>query len=661
MAKLSTDAFLDYLKRSQLTEDSRLAAAIKTIRENDHQDQFQDADYVASELVKQGLITNWHVRQLMKKKHKGFYLRQYRILGHLGSGGMSTVYLAEHILMHRRVAIKVLPKKRLANSNYLDRFVREAQAIASLDHPHIVRAYDFDRLDDIHYIVMEYFEGENLRQLVEREGPLPFEDAVNYLRQAAEGLEHAHRLGIIHRDVKPENLLVNDKGNVKVLDLGLALLDETAFNHQLSSINEDKILGTADYLAPEQAIDSHNVDARADIYGLGGTLYFCLTGHSPFPNGTVSQRLLAHQREPVPSIFKDRPDAPQDLVDICEKMLAKKPADRFQSAHQLVLILERWLVHHGFAESSDFNELTHADREFLDANQPSDEIFLSDKLRSAEDSENATELGNRENSFLPDNRDFLYSSYVGLGQEDFVDLFDTGTGSMVKSGSHSKGTGKSTTRKSVGGKSTGIRHTENAAENREIVLSKNALKIENREKIDPFLLALSEIERNRPNVPQQNISSVDTATVSANAELNANIELNANAENAAGSSPQDSRKFHSTPSTARLQKQSAQKRTGTAPRVQSGTQKTGPKKKSDSGNIPVIEKKEEVPQYQTEDKKKPSAVSTSKKITKSLLSQIDFGDWYKEIPIWFWAAFIAGYVLAIFLAGILFALLMTMS
>ena len=324
MAKLSTDAFLDYLKRSQLTEDSRLAAAIKTIRENDHQDQFQDADYVASELVKQGLITNWHVRQLMKKKHKGFYLRQYRILGHLGSGGMSTVYLAEHILMHRRVAIKVLPKKRLANSNYLDRFVREAQAIASLDHPHIVRAYDFDRLDDIHYIVMEYFEGENLRQLVEREGPLPFEDAVNYLRQAAEGLEHAHRLGIIHRDVKPENLLVNDKGNVKVLDLGLALLDETAFNHQLSSINEDKILGTADYLAPEQAIDSHNVDARADIYGLGGTLYFCLTGHSPFPNGTVSQRLLAHQREPVPSIFKDRPDAPQDLVEICEKMLAKK-------------------------------------------------------------------------------------------------------------------------------------------------------------------------------------------------------------------------------------------------------------------------------------------------------------------------------------------------
>ena len=185
MAKLSVDLFLEYLRKSELTDEQTLNAELEHIFAAATPEQAADADYVAQKLIDAEQITSWQTRQLMKGKYKGFFLRHYKILGHLGSGGMSTVYLAEHTLMQRRVAIKVLPKKRLSNAAYLERFVREAQAIASLDHPHIVRAYDIDRFEDVHYIVMEYFEGKNLRQIVNDDGPLPYEDAVNYIRQGA--------------------------------------------------------------------------------------------------------------------------------------------------------------------------------------------------------------------------------------------------------------------------------------------------------------------------------------------------------------------------------------------------------------------------------------------------------------------------------------------
>jgi serine/threonine-protein kinase len=174
---------------------------------------------------------------------------------------------------------------------------------------------------------MEYVEGRDLQTIVQEEGPLDFARAANYTRQAAEGLEHAHQAGLIHRDVKPANLLIDQNNVVKVLDLGLARFsreDESS----LTLAYQENVLGTADYLAPEQAVDSHGVDARADIYSLGCTLYFLLTGHPPFPEGTLPQRLLAHQRTPPPDVRADRPEAPEDLVAICTKMMAKR-----QSVH----------------------------------------------------------------------------------------------------------------------------------------------------------------------------------------------------------------------------------------------------------------------------------------------------------------------------------------
>ncbi|MCL2304207.1 MAG: protein kinase [Planctomycetaceae bacterium] len=345
---MSTEKFLELLDKSGLVSKDQVDEVLASLESSATSQEMGDGEFVGKILVERGLITPWHLRQLLKKRYKGFFIRQYKILGLLGAGGMSTVYLAEHTLMQRRVAIKVLPKERLKKAAYLDHFVREAQVIATLDHPNIIRAYDIDREDDIHYIVMEFFEGVNLQKKVETEGPLAVPDIVLYIRQAAEALAYAHKVGIVHRDVKPGNLLVNAKNQVKLLDLGLAMIDQRLYSGNLSSsLQEASILGTADYLAPEQAINSQNIDSRADIYALGGVLYFCLTGHSPFPTGSVSERLLAHQQKEPPSILKDRPNTAKDLIAICRKMMDKDPNKRHQTAGEVVRDLDRWLVAHG--------------------------------------------------------------------------------------------------------------------------------------------------------------------------------------------------------------------------------------------------------------------------------------------------------------------------
>src|SRR5262245_45377161 len=178
-----------------------------------------DARRIADELVARNLLTRWQADKLLQGKHRGFFLGKYRLLSHLGSGGMSSVYLAEHVLMRRRVAVKVLPKSRLNDTSYLERFHREAQAVAALDHRNIVRAYDVDQVDRNHFLVMEYVPGQSLHELVTKSGPISYVAAAEYARQSAEGLHHAHRMGMVHRDIKPGNLLLDDKGTIKLLDL----------------------------------------------------------------------------------------------------------------------------------------------------------------------------------------------------------------------------------------------------------------------------------------------------------------------------------------------------------------------------------------------------------------------------------------------------------
>jgi len=343
----TVDDFLDLVRRSGLVERDPLSRVLRRLKEEAGGEPVTDVEFVGRRLVEAGLLSPWQCKNLLEGRHKGFFLKRYQLLDHLGTGGMSSVYLAEHVLMQRRVAIKVLPKDKVDDSSYLARFRREAQAAAALDHRNIVRAYDVDNEGRNHFLVMEYVEGRDVLTIVKEDGPLDYPVAADYTRQAAEGLAHAHAAGLIHRDVKPANLLIDRKNVVKVLDLGLARFTGEEYA-SLTVAHEENVLGTADYLAPEQALDSHGVDARADVYSLGCSMYYMLTGHPPFPEGTLPQRLMRHQKETPPSIFNDRPDAPEELVEICMQMMAKKPDDRPPSAAEVAERLARWLTAHGY-------------------------------------------------------------------------------------------------------------------------------------------------------------------------------------------------------------------------------------------------------------------------------------------------------------------------
>jgi len=346
MSQLSVLEFLDVVERSGLVDKTQLSQTLSAV-EKDRAAAPSDATasetrLVCSRLAEAGLLTDWQSRRLLEGRYRGFFVGKYKVLDQLGSGGMGSVFLAEHVVMRRRVAIKVLATIRVHDTSYLGRFHREARAAAALDHPNIVRAFDFGNDGDIHYLVMEYVAGRDLHSIVAHDGPLDFATAADYIRQAAEGLAHAHRAGLVHRDMKPANLLVDSVGTVKILDLGLARFDnddEASLTRQF----DEKVLGTVDFLAPEQAFDSHLVDARADLYGLGCTLYFALTGHPPFPAGTVAHRVLSHQtREPRP-LELERPGTPRQLAAICRRMMAKSPSERYQSADDVSVALSKWL------------------------------------------------------------------------------------------------------------------------------------------------------------------------------------------------------------------------------------------------------------------------------------------------------------------------------
>ena len=344
----TTEQLIELIRRSELITQEDLARFLAEAGGDLQRGWSSDPAALAEHLVAANLITRWQIDQLLRGKYRGFRLGKYTLKGHLGTGGMSSVYLSEHPIMRRPVAIKVLPKSRVTKSSYLERFELEARAVAALDHPNIVRAYDIDNEGDTHYIVMEYVEGRDLQRIVEQDGPLGFERAADYIAQAATGLQHAHEAGVVHRDIKPANCLVDMTGTVKVLDMGLAKFAQD--EQSLSAIHKDNVVGTADYLAPEQAINSSRVDSRADIYGLGGTLYFLLTGHPPFPDGTLTERLLKHQKEEPRSIFATRPDAPAALVDICRRMMTKRPELRIQTAAEVSEQLHLWLVSRGYLE-----------------------------------------------------------------------------------------------------------------------------------------------------------------------------------------------------------------------------------------------------------------------------------------------------------------------
>jgi serine/threonine protein kinase len=303
-----------------------------------------EAREIASRLVTEGKLTRYQASVLLKASKDPLLVDNYVILDTLDTGGMGLVFKALHRSMNRVVALKLLPAAMMSARDTVKRFQREVQAAASLSHPNIVAAFDADESAEIAYLVLEYVEGTNLFRLVKEQGPLSVVQACNYVRQAATGLAYLHSRGIIHRDVKPANLILANDGTVKLLDMGLVRF---ASSEDLSSVEIDQeltqagiVIGTVAYMSPEQALDTRSADQRSDIYSLGCTLFFLLTSRSLYHEETGMKTLLAHREQAVPSIREFCEEAPVSLDAVFRTMVAKRPADRLQSMNEIIAALD---------------------------------------------------------------------------------------------------------------------------------------------------------------------------------------------------------------------------------------------------------------------------------------------------------------------------------
>jgi serine/threonine-protein kinase len=316
------------------------------------QHRYANLPDLTRDLLRRGWLTSYQVERLNREEFNSLVMGPYILLEELGQGGMGRVYKARHRHLERIVALKVIHSSDLNNPESVGRFRREAKAIARLRHPNIVLLYDADVIDGLHFLALEYVRGIDLHRLVVRQGPLDVAAACDYVRQAALGLQQAHERGLVHRDVKPANLLLtraegddpvaDDEapagGLIKILDMGLARFANSAEGDKLSL--DGFIVGTPDYLAPEQALDSSKVDPRADIYSLGCTFYELLAGQTPFAAFTGTQKLMAHIQEEPPALRSLRPDLDPRVIQVVARMMAKQPGERYPTAGQVAAVLE---------------------------------------------------------------------------------------------------------------------------------------------------------------------------------------------------------------------------------------------------------------------------------------------------------------------------------
>ncbi len=311
------------------------------------------AEEAAALMVEKNVLTAYQAEQLLAgHADECVVAGRYRLLEKLGAGGMGTVYRAEDTHLGRPVALKVLPAHLVSDPGAVARFRREARALAQVSHPAIVGAYDTGADRGQHFLVMEYVEGKDLARVVREQGRMPPTLAAEYVRQAAQALQHAHDRGLVHRDLKPSNLLLTPQRQVKLLDLGLARFLQDQLG-EAGLTREGTGLGTPDYMAPEQFGDARRVDRRADIYSLGCTLYHLLAGQVPFPGSSLTEKAQAHEDAEPPPLEERCPEAPAGLVLVVQRMMAKRPADRFQTAGEVA----EALAPHVASSSGSLSEL----------------------------------------------------------------------------------------------------------------------------------------------------------------------------------------------------------------------------------------------------------------------------------------------------------------
>src|SRR3954453_12953326 len=298
-------------------------------------------EVLGQRLVDLGYLNRWQVEQLKEGRTK-FNLGPYRIVNAIGQGGMGHVFKAEHKLLGRIEAIKVLPKSK-STPEAVAAFQREIRAQAQLDHPNLVRVSYADFEGDTYFFVTEYVPGTDLRKLVRRNGPLPYPTAATIISQAAEGLHYAHRRGLVHRDVKPGNLLVTPEGRTKITDLGLAwFLTEELESGKAAAGRSKSLVGTADYLAPETIREPGTILPVSDVYALGCTLYYAVTGKVPFPGGNTPDKIRRHLDETPLNPLHFNPDLPKGFCDAIAAMMEKDPDKRTPSAAAVVELLRPW-------------------------------------------------------------------------------------------------------------------------------------------------------------------------------------------------------------------------------------------------------------------------------------------------------------------------------
>lgn len=340
---ISREAFLRRLGRSGLLSAAEYEQAVAQLPDSPR------AKVLARALVADGRLTRFQAEQLLAGRSQGFVVGPYRILDKIAEGASGRVYRAEHRLLRRAVALKVLGPRHADSSSARRLFRREMQAAALLVHPNIILAHDAGTVRGRPFLALEYVDGPDLFRLVQRTGPLPVAVACEVARQTAGALAYASSLGIVHRDVKPGNLLLalnpaapDEPVRVKLGDFGLARLVGPVDGLEPLEVPAGAILGTPDFIAPEQARDADSADVRADLYSLGCTLYFLLAGRVPFPGGGRLEKLVRHCSHEPERLETLRPDVPRSLADIVHRLLAKSPDDRFPRPHDLAVALTPW-------------------------------------------------------------------------------------------------------------------------------------------------------------------------------------------------------------------------------------------------------------------------------------------------------------------------------
>jgi serine/threonine protein kinase len=337
--QLASDEFLRQVLRSGLLDRGELQAGLRGVP----REQRDDAQALADHLVRNGRLTRFQANRLLKGISQGLVLGPFVVLAPIGRGGMGKVFLVRDTRSRQLVALKILPP-RLARTEVrmLARFRREMELSQKVTHQHIAWTYEVGEFRGVPYIAMEYIPGRTLSKIVNEDGPLSPPRAARLMAEVASGLAHAHAQGLIHRDLKPGNILITPRDQAKILDLGLALIEGETVHDAMVVGGQGYIVGTMDYIAPEQTLDAASVDPRCDLYSLGCTLYFALSGQPPFPGGTSKEKIAKHRREAPTPLAALAPGAPPRLVAFVERLMSKNPDRRPASAEEVERELRLW-------------------------------------------------------------------------------------------------------------------------------------------------------------------------------------------------------------------------------------------------------------------------------------------------------------------------------